>query len=203
VSESPESARPAILDLVLASTSPYRRGLMERLGVPFRCVAPPYVESALPRTGLEPCQVAERLARGKAESVSRDAPAATVVGADQLVSLDGAILGKPGTPEAAAAQLAALAGRSHELITAMVVIHGGRVVGHTDVTRLWMRRLGRAEIERYVARDRPVDCAGSYKLEQGGITLFERIESADQTAITGLPLISLTSILRGLGYEIP
>ena len=96
-----------------------------------------------------------------------------------------------------------MSGRTHELITALVVLRGDRVLAHTDVTRLRMRSLTRAELERYVAQDRPVDCAGSYKLEERGIVLFEKIESADHTAITGLPLISLAAFLRELGYAIP
>ena len=85
----------------------------------------------------------------------------------------------------------------------MVVMKGGRIFSHTDVTRLHMRRLSRPEIERYVANDRPLDCAGSYKIESQGIALFEKIESEDQTAISGLPLIALVSILRQIGFELP
>ena len=96
-----------------------------------------------------------------------------------------------------------MSGRAHELITAMVVVAPGRRFEHTDVARLAMRPLGRAALERYVARDLPVDCAGSYKLERGGIALFERIESDDHTAITGLPLLALAGILAGLGFDAP
>jgi len=96
-----------------------------------------------------------------------------------------------------------MSGRSHELITAMVVAVGTRRFTHTDVTRLVMRRLSRNRIERYIAADRPLDCAGSYKIEARGIVLFERIESADFTAITGLPLLALSRILAELGFETP
>ncbi len=148
-------------------------------------------------------RLAEALAEAKAASIEVLEPGAVVVGCDQLAALDGRILGKPGTLEKAAAQLEALAGRTHELITALVVLHAGQVLRHTDVTRLHMRPLTRLEIERYLAHDRPIDCAGSYKLEQRGIVLFENIESADHSAITGLPLIRLTSMLRGLGFPVP
>ena len=100
-------------------------------------------------------------------------------------------------------QLRAMSGKSHELITSIAVWNGGRLIAHTDVTTLTMRRLTRGEVERYVEADSPLDCAGSYKLEARGIALFERIDSSDHSAVTGLPLIALTTILRGLGYPIP
>src|SRR6185312_16465853 len=113
------------------------------------------------------------------------------------------VLGKPGTAERAAAQLARLAGREHVLVTAVALLHAGRIHEHVDVTRLSMRPLTAAQIERYVTADAPLDCAGSYRLEARGITLFERIDSADHTAIVGLPLIALTSMLAELGYPVP
>ncbi|HMB06764.1 MAG TPA: nucleoside triphosphate pyrophosphatase [Isosphaeraceae bacterium] len=190
-------------DLVLGSTSRYRRALLERLGVPFRCRAPRIDEEALKTGNLDPRSLAERLATAKAESLIVDEPDATVIGSDQLVALAGRVFGKPGGAEGAVDQLAALAGRSHDLITALAVWHEGRTILHTDVTTLHMRPLTRAEIARYVAADRPLDCAGAYKLEERGIALFERIDTADHTAIIGLPLIALTTILRALGFAIP
>ncbi|HEV3164163.1 MAG TPA: nucleoside triphosphate pyrophosphatase [Isosphaeraceae bacterium] len=200
-----ESTRPAQApcDLVLASTSPYRRALLERLGVPFRCVAPRVDEDAIKGIGLAPRELAERLALAKAMSLCALEPQATLIGSDQVVSFGGQAFGKPGSVLGAIETLAALAGRSHELITAVAVWHRGQVVTHTDRTILHMRPLDREEIERYVAADQPMDCAGAYKLEARGIALFDRIETEDQTAITGLPLIALTTILRGLGYRIP
>ena len=190
-------------ELILASTSPYRRALLERLGVPFRSVASGVDEDAIKGLGLPPRAVAERLALAKAEAPAGEWPGATLIGSDQVVAFDGRTLGKPGSLDAAIGQLTAMAGKPHELITALAVRHRGRVVTHTDVTTLWMRALGRVEIARVVAADRPIDCAGGYKLEGRGIALFERIESADQAAIVGLPLIALTTILRGFGYRIP
>jgi septum formation protein len=193
------------MDLVLASTSPYRRALLERLGIPFRCRPPLVIEEAIKSQspGLDPRSLAERLARAKASSLIDLEPDATLIGSDQLVALDGRILGKPGSIASAEAQLADLAGRTHELITALVVWQHGDIISHIDSAKLTMRPLTTAEIARYVAADHPIDCAGSYKLEARGISLFERIDSADQSAITGLPLIALTTILRGLGYPIP
>jgi septum formation protein len=196
---------PAAPPLVLASTSPYRAALLRRLGVPFEALAPRVDEAALKAgyAGLGPRALAEALAAAKARSLAVGRPRSVLIGSDQLVALADALLGKPGTLAAARRQLAAQAGRSHELITAVAVVHAGRVVLHTDVTTLHMRPLSGREIARYVAADRPVDCAGAYKLEERGIALFERIDSADHSAITGLPLIALTTILRGLGYAIP
>jgi septum formation protein len=189
--------------LILASTSAYRHELLSRLGIPFRSVAPRFDETQLSRDGKTPRAVAEALARGKAASIALIEPGATVIGCDQLVALEGRILGKPGSLERAVEQLETLAGRTHELITALVVLSAGQSLRHTNVARLHMRALRRAEIERYVKHDRPVDCAGSYKLEQRGIVLFESIESEDHSAITGLPLIRLTGLLRTLGYAVP
>ena len=189
--------------LILASTSPYRREQLARLGMPFECCAPGVDEAAFASQGLSPRSLAETLAIAKAENVAASHPEATVVGGDQLVSFAGAILGKPGDRTRAIEQLSRMAGRDHELITAIAVVHCGTTRLHVDVTRMWLRSLNASEIERYVDADQPFDCAGSYKLESRGITLFESIESADQTAITGLPLIALTTMLRDCGYSIP
>jgi septum formation protein len=189
-------------DLILGSTSPYRRALLERLRLPFRCEKPRCDEEALKRPDLAPQALAEMLAEAKGSSVAAVFPDAVVIGSDQVATIDGRILDKPGTAERAMEQLVRLSGREHQLITAMVVITGGVVQRHTDITRLTMRTLDRASLTRYVAADHPLDCAGSYKLEQSGVTLFERIDSADHTAITGLPLLALTRILAGLGFSI-
>jgi septum formation protein len=191
--------------LVLASTSSYRRSLLQRLGVPFRCRSPLCDEAALQRrsAGLEPRRLAETLALAKASSLLDDEPRSTIIGCDQLVSLGGRVFGKPGSAERAVDQLRSLSGQTHELITALVVVRGPDIFRHTDVTRLRMRPLACEAIERYVAADGPFDCAGSYKLESRGIVLFDRIESEDQSAITGLPLIALTTILSDLGFPVP
>ena len=192
-------------DLILASTSPYRRAQVERLGVPFRTVAPPVDEESLKRGwgAIAPRELAERLAMAKAEGVAREEPGAVVIGGDQLVAFEGSILGKPGTVEGAVEQLQAMAGRSHDLITALVVIHDGNSYASTDITRMSLRPLTHEEVLRYVEADRPIDCAGSYKLESRGIALFDRIESEDHSAIVGVPMIALTTILRRLGFAIP
>jgi septum formation protein len=190
-------------ELILASTSVYRRALLERLGVSFRCQAPSCEESVVKAEVSDPAALAERLAHAKAASLVSEAPGAAIIGCDQVVSFDGRVLGKPGTMAGAIDQLTVLANQTHVLITALALIYGDRTFRHTDVATLRMRPLSRAAIARYVAADRPFDCAGSYKLESRGIALFDQIESDDHTAITGVPLIALVSILRELGFAIP
>ena len=193
--------------LILASTSRYRRALLERLGVAFTALTPACDEDALKDPRLAPRALAEFLAEAKAASIAVQQPTAVVIGSDQLaaVEVDGrwTILGKPGTAAKAVDQLALLSGRTHVLITAMVVARGAERWRHTDVTRLTMRQLDRAALERYVAADQPLDCAGAYKLECRGVALFAAIDTADASAITGLPLLALTRILAELGYAIP
>jgi septum formation protein len=191
------------LDLVLASTSKYRRELLGRLGVHFRVVAPVCDEATYKGLGHPPELLAPVLARTKARSVLTRERDATIIGSDQVCALDGEILSKPGTPERAEQQLAKLQGKEHQLITAVCILHKGREWTHIDVTKLRMRHLTDAQIERYVAGDRPLDCAGSYKLEARGIALFEKVEAVDHSAITGLPLLWVVKTLAEIGYELP
>ncbi len=190
-------------DLILASTSHYRRTLLERLGIAFRCVAPRIDEDAAKAETAEPAALAERLACAKAEAVAARFPRSVVIGCDQVAAIDGEPLGKPGTTERAADQLSRLAGRTHELLTAVCVLRGDERRSHLDRTRLTMRPLSRAALSRYVTLDDPTDCAGSYKIEAAGVALFERIETADFTAITGLPLIAVVAILKEFGIDVP
>jgi septum formation protein len=193
-----ESAR-----IILASTSRYRRQLVERLGVTFECLAPLVDEESLKDPRLSPLELAKYLARAKAQSIAELHPSAIVIGSDQLAVIDDRVLGKPGSRVKAIEQLTHMSGREHRLITAMSVWHQGQAHEHVDVTTLTMRVLRQDEIERYVDADEPLDCAGSYKLESLGIALFESIESSDHTAITGLPLIALVGILRDLAVVLP
>jgi len=190
--------------LLLASTSSYRRQLLLRLGVDFECAHPDVDELALACGITDPEQVARRLARAKAEAVWEAQADAFVLGADQLVDLDGEILGQPGSVEAACAQLAAMAGREHRLLTAVCLCVPGRPTRELfDVHRMRMRALSRGEIERYVAHDECLDCAGSYKVEGLGIALFDTIEGQDFTAIEGLPLMGVAALLREAGFAVP
>jgi septum formation protein len=189
--------------LVLASTSPYRRELVARLGLPFESVAPACDEEALKDRSLPAVQLAQLLARAKAHSIAKHRADAFVLGSDQLVELDGELLGKPGTRERALAQLTRMSGRAHRLVTAFALIGpDGSCDEHVDVHTLHMRALEPEALARYLAADLPLDCAGSYKIESRGIALFDRIEGADFTAITGLPLIALVTALRKHGFAI-
>lgn len=195
----------AALDLVLASTSRYRRELLGRLGLPFRCLAPAVDETALP--GEAPAALATRLALAKARAAATACPRALVIGGDQVADLDGRTLGKPGSVEAARAQLTACSGREVLFHTAVCVVdtrhEPARTQAVADSTRVVFRRLAAAEIARYVEAEHPLDCAGSFKAEGLGISLFERIESADPTALVGLPLIALARLLRTAGLALP
>jgi septum formation protein len=187
--------------LVLASTSPYRRALLERLALPFECVAPGVDEDAY--SAGSPDELVLTLARAKAAAVTAMCPGAVVIGGDQVVVLDGDVLGKPGSAEAAVAQLRRLSGRAHELISAVAIVGAGRWWSHVDVTRLTMRQLDDGEIRRYVERERPHDCAGAYKIESLGVSLFDAVEGGDPTAIVGMPLMALARGLREFGFRVP
>lgn len=192
------------IDLVLGSTSRYRAELLRRLTTTFRQIAPDVDET---RAGNEaPRTLAVRLAHAKAQAVARQSPGAIVIGSDQVAAFDDRVLGKPGTIEAACAQLAACSGRHVEFFTALCVVdmRAGepRVFEATDVTRVVFRTLSTHEIERYVEREQPLDCAGSFKSEGLGIALFERIENDDPSALIGLPLIALARLLREAGVAI-
>ena len=188
--------------LILASTSLYRRELLMRLGIPFECLPSGINEDKFKADGIGPVELARTLATEKALKLVISHPLATIIGCDQVVDVEGRILGKPETLEAAVEQLSFLNGRSHRLVTAVCVWHEGKIHTHVDLTTLTMRPLPADAIARYLAADQPLDCAGSYRLESRGIALFERIESDDHTAIVGLPLIALTTILMQCGYEI-
>lgn len=193
------------IDLVLGSTSRYRRKLLGRLGIPFRVESPDVDETAQP--GETPPALAARLARGKALAVAGRNPGALVIGSDQVAEIDGRTLGKPGSVERARAQLAASSGRTVLFHTALCLVDARdapvREHAALDLTRVVFRVLDDDEIARYVALDDPLDCAGSFKSEAGGIALFERIETTDPSALVGLPLIALARLLRVAGVDVP
>ena len=189
--------------LILASTSPYRRELLSRLGVPFDVAAPGTDETRHP--GEDPKAMVARLAREKAAAVAAKAGDALVIGSDQCAVLGGVVLGKPGSYDKAVSQIAAASGHSVRFLTA-VCLHdaaSGQIREALDETVVKFRKLQDAEIRRYVDREQPLDCAGSFKSEGLGITLFERIENRDPTALMGLPLIALAGLLRDAGVALP
>jgi septum formation protein len=185
--------------IILASTSRYRRELLARLKLPFTARSPDVVEDAI--AGEAPAAMAARLALAKAGSIV--AANAIVIGSDQVASLDGQVLHKPGSAEVAVAQLHLAQGRTVVFETAVAVIAtgSGRTLQHVDRTEVLFRRLGDAALERYVRLESPLDCAGSFKSEGLGVALFERISSEDPTALIGLPLIFVADALRKLGAD--
>jgi septum formation protein len=189
--------------LILASSSKYRKELLDRLGIPFDCQSPQIDESPLP--GEAPHGLVSRLALQKAEAISRRNPLAVVIGSDQLAIFNGDIIGKPLDHEAAFDQLTAFSGQSVEFLTAVSVLSHDRhfVKQHTDSTRVRFRDLDSDEIERYLNKEQPYDCAGAFKAEALGIVLFESISSEDPTALVGLPLIRTADMLRLAGLKLP
>jgi septum formation protein len=193
------------MPLLLASTSPYRRQLLERLQLPFDCLAPDVDET--PRDDEAPPARALRLAEAKAAAIAVRYPGAIVIGSDQVASLgEGSaaqILRKPGTPQRWAVQLATLSGQVARFDTAVCVRWPGGQASHVDLTRVHFRTLSSADIERYMAREAALDCAGGFKCEGLGISLMTRLESADPTGLIGLPLIWVAATLREAGLAVP
>jgi 7-methyl-GTP pyrophosphatase len=187
--------------LILASTSPYRRLLLERLGLPFQVQASGVDEVQI--AGEASATRAARLALAKAHAVSAVHPAAWVLGSDQVADCGGSILEKPGSALRCREQLALCSGRPVTFFTAVALAHGqtGTVSQHVDRTVVCFRSLGAGEIASYVQREQPFDCAGGFRCEGLGIALFESIEAADPTALIGLPLIWVADALRRSGLD--
>jgi septum formation protein len=188
--------------LILASGSAYRKELLGRLRLPFEAISPDIDESALP--GEAPSDTALRLAVAKAEAMASSAGAALIIGSDQVATLDGVHIGKPGSHQAALAQLRMMRGREVLFHTALCLLDTRedaprRLQRENVLTRARFRNLPDAELDAYLRIDQPYDCAGSAKNEALGIALLEHIQSDDPTALTGLPLIALVSMLRHAG----
>ena len=185
--------------IVLASTSRYRRDLLQRLRLPFDVVAPGVDEAAL--AGESPRATAVRLARLKAEAGAALHPAAIVIGSDQVADLDGRPINKPGDHATAVAQLHAMSGRVVAFHTALAVIDGRSTQVDCVTTTVHYRALTPAAIETYLRLDQPYDCAGSARIESLGVCLVDRIHSGDPTALVGLPMIRLTAMLAACGVD--
>lgn len=188
--------------LILASTSAYRRQLLERLHRPFTCVAPAVDESALPNE--MPQALAVRLALAKAQAVAQHYPQAVVIGSDQVADLDGQALGKPGTHARAVAQLQRMQGQTVVFQTAVSVVCQASGFAQTELAqvKVQFRPLTEAQIEAYLLAERPYDCAGSAKSEGLGIALLARIDNDDPTALIGLPLIRTCQLLDAAGFNV-
>jgi MAF protein len=190
------------LPIVLASTSPFRRELLSRLALPFETAAPDIDESRHPHE--PPLDMVRRLSEAKARASAPDCQA-LVIGSDQVATVGDDVLGKPATHERAAAQLRHLSGRSVTFLTGLCLLNTATGEAQVEVIpfRVHFRTLDEEQIERYLHHDQPYNCAGSFKSEGLGITLFERMEGDDPTALIGLPLIRLTDMLTRAGVSLP
>lgn len=187
--------------LILASGSRYRAGLLSRLLLSFE--ARPSDVDETPQPGESPARLTQRLAVAKAAALAASCPDAWILGSDQSAAARGQILGKPGTLERARAQLRLLSGQTVEFLTAVALLRGDTCLQALDVTTVKCRELSDAEIDRYLAAEPALDCAGSFKCEGLGISLFEEIQSRDPTGLVGLPLIATARLLRQAGFALP
>lgn len=194
------------MKIILASTSKYRAELIQKLGLHFETVKPltdeEMVKNLLLAENASPLEIAETLSKQKGQSIAALYPHDIIISGDQLVHFNGKIIGKPGTKARAIEQLMMMNNSSHELITSTTLTTNEKTFHNNNITKMKMKNLTEAEIKAYVELDYPIDCAGSIKIESFGISLFEKIESSDFSAIQGLPLIWISNTIKGLGYEL-
>ena len=194
-------SNPQNPSLILASTSIYRRELLERLRIPFSVISPKVDET--PLAGESSLDLALRLANAKAAAVAKENPNAWVIGSDQVADLCGAAIGKPGNFDRAMAQLQLMRGQTVTFHTALCLMKDDKQTTLSIPTEVTFRKLSDDVLESYLLAEEPYDCAGSAKSEGLGISLLEAIQSDDPTALIGLPLITLTGLLRDAGFAIP
>ena len=194
---------PSAPQIILASSSAYRRGLLDRFLDEYQTVSPDVDETN--EHELNPAELASELARNKAETVSANARRALIIGADQLAVLDDQVLGKPGNHQRAVEQLMAASGKAVRFLTAVCILDPVSRTRHehTDITTVRFREYDRRLAETYLRHDEPYDCAGSFKLEGAGFVLFESVDTDDPTALIGLPMIWVADRLLQLGYLLP
>lgn len=188
--------------LLLASSSPYRKALLQRLGLPFTCASPDIDES--PAAGEPGPELALRLATGKASALAHTHPDHWIIGSDQVACLpDGSLLNKPGNHDDAVRQLSRSSGQRVEFHTGLTLLDAssGQKQSHCEMFTVHFRNLTEAEINAYLHKEQPYDCAGSFRMEGLGIALFSRLEGADPNSLIGLPLIALNSMLRNWGLN--
>lgn len=190
------------MQLVLASTSPYRRELLERLGQPFETVSPNIDETVSPEETPE--QLVKRLAESKARAVAFDFPDSLVIGSDQVAVLNDQIIGKPGNHDKAVEQLRHASGNKVNFLTGLCLLntHTNHCQVTTEVYTVVFRKLSDIQIENYLLREKPYDCAGSFKSEGLGIALFAKMEGDDPNALIGLPMIKLINMLTAEGLDV-
>jgi len=188
--------------IVLASTSPFRRALLQRLGLEFVTASPNTDETRL--AGESPEHLVTRLAEAKARAIAGKHPNALIIGSDQVACVDGEVLGKPGNRERAIAQLSRATGKPVVFQTGLCLLNAatGKTQTLCEPFRVYFRQLSRTQIEGYVDREQPFNCAGSFKSEGLGIALFERLEGDDPNALIGLPLIRLVGMLESEGVDV-
>ncbi len=188
--------------LILASSSPYRRALLDKLQLPYTCISPDIDESANPGEPAE--NLVRRLALEKAQAIARTTPNALIIGSDQVAVLDGEIIGKPLTHDKALRQLLRASGRSVRFVTGLCLLNSNSQHNQIDDIdfRVHFRTLNEEQINRYLTREQPYQCAGSFKAEGLGIALFERLEGDDPNSLIGLPLIRLVSMLENAGVQV-
>ncbi len=189
-------------DIILASSSPFRQQLLQKLGLSFQAVSPNIDEQPCP--GERPETIASRLALDKAQALAQRFPDHLIIGSDQVAMFGEQQLEKPGDRAEAIRQLTLVAGKQAHFYTAVTLLESrtNRALSEVDHTIVTFRSLTRAQIERYVARDEPYQCAGGFKSEGLGIALFERIEGEDPNALVGLPLIRLTRMLEQFAVDV-
>ena len=191
------------MKLILASESPYRKELLERLNLSF-ITSPAHInEEDIWQTDLTPLEVSIELAKRKAKKVSELYPDDVIIGSDQVISLDNYIFGKPKTRDKAIQQLIQLRGKTHQLMTSVCLLGQGKEIIFSNTTELLIRHdLTETDLEKYVDYDQPLNCAGSYKIEGMGIALFEKVETSDFTSIIGLPLMETAKQLEHFGFKV-
>lgn len=188
--------------LILASKSPYRKELLNKLNIPFECIDPKFNEIPLKNIYINPKVLTQKLAIGKAKAVTEFIQDAVIIGSDQVCSINGKILGKTGCLKKSFEQLKMMQGKTHQLITSYCILAGDQEIVRTNITELEMRQLSDEQIKKYLSIDNPIDCAGSYKLELNGIGLMKNIKTEDHTAIIGIPLMQLGNDLEGVGFRL-
>ena len=189
--------------IVLASSSSYRRELLTRLQLPFTCHSPDIDET--PQANESAQALVQRLALSKARALAQHYPQHIIIGSDQVAVLDGKIIGKPLHAEGATQQLSAASGRSLVFLTGLAVIDTRTQIEQVDLVpfTVHFRTLNAAQIQRYIAAEQPFDCAGSFKSEGLGVSLFQATEGSDATSLVGLPLIRLCDMLNACGIAVP